>query len=66
MPIWSFHGQLDRIVPHEASAAIVEAIAREGGDVRLTSYPDVGHDAWAPAYAEPELSAWLLAHRREA
>jgi predicted esterase/predicted kinase len=62
--IWCFHGQDDPIVPVEASAAIVRAIEREGGSPRLTIYPGVGHDAWEPAYAEPELPAWLLARTR--
>jgi hypothetical protein len=30
----------------------------------LTLYPGVGHDAWTPAYADPELLDWLLAARR--
>jgi len=65
IPIWAFHGQADPVVPHQASVAIVEAIERLGGHVRLTSYADVGHDAWEPAYTEPELPPWLLAQRRE-
>jgi predicted esterase/predicted kinase len=63
-PIWCFHGQDDPIVPVEASAAIVRAIEREGGAPRLTVYPGVGHDAWEPAYADPDLPAWLLQHAR--
>ncbi|HEV8440324.1 MAG TPA: AAA family ATPase [Methylomirabilota bacterium] len=64
IPIWCFHGERDTVVPIDRSAAIVEAIERDGGgSVRFTSYPDVGHDAWEPAYAEPELPGWLLQQR---
>src|SRR5690625_924471 len=31
---------------------------------RYTEYPRVGHNAWDPAYADPALLAWFLAHRR--
>ncbi len=62
MPIWCFHGEVDRVVPHACSVAIIQAIEREGGRVRFTSYPGVGHDAWEPAYAEPDLPSWLQQH----
>ena len=32
-------------------------------DVKYTEYPDVGHGAWDPAYADPELWKWLFAQR---
>jgi poly(3-hydroxybutyrate) depolymerase len=64
VPIWCFHGQADSIVSHAASVDIVRAIERDGGQVRFTSYAGVGHDAWEPAYAEPELPSWLLQHTR--
>ena len=39
----------------------VNAIRACGGrKVRLTIYPDLGHNAWDPAYDDPALYAWLL------
>ena len=35
-----------------------------GGNVRLTIYPEAGHDAWTQAYANPELYEWLLQQKR--
>jgi hypothetical protein len=35
-----------------------------GRKSRLTIYPDLGHNAWDPAYADPALYLWLLSHRR--
>ena len=63
-PVWAFHGAKDEVVPLQASEEMVQAIQRAGGNVRLTVYPDRGHDAWTPTYDNPELYDWLLAQRR--
>jgi len=33
-------------------------------DVKLTIYPEAGHDSWSETYNNPELYDWLLSHRR--
>lgn len=63
-PVWAFHGAKDKIVPPSESRALVRMLRRCGGNVRLTIYPDAGHDCWTRAYAEPELYAWLARQRR--
>jgi predicted peptidase len=63
VPIWMFHGEEDYIVPIDGSLEMLNAVLAAGGDARFTSYPGVGHDAWTPAYATPELYAWLLEQR---
>jgi predicted peptidase len=65
VPVWSFHGAKDEVVPLEGDQATIEAIKACGGDARLTVYPDTGHDAWTAAYADPELFTWLLQQRRK-
>ncbi len=65
LPVWAFHGDRDDVVPPEGSFAMARAIRACGGRIsRLTIYPDLGHNAWDPAYADPALYLWLLAHRR--
>lgn len=64
VPIWSFHGALDDAVKLSDDQAFVDAVKACGGNIRFTVYPDVGHWAWDPAYADPQLYEWLLAHRR--
>lgn len=66
VPTWAFHGAEDTVVPPEQSRRMVAAQERAGGDVRLTIYPGVGHDAATPAYADPRLYDWFLTHRRRA
>ena len=33
-------------------------------DVKLTVYPDAGHDSWTPTYTNRDLYLWFLQHRR--
>jgi predicted peptidase len=65
VPVWSFHGAKDDVVPLGGDQATIEAIKACGGDARLTVYPDTGHDAWTAAYADPQLFTWLLQQRRK-
>ena len=65
LPIWSFHGVLDDIVPASAHQAMVDAVRACGGAPGLTLYPDLGHDAWTETYAGPRLYSWLLSHERD-
>jgi poly(3-hydroxybutyrate) depolymerase len=66
VPTWAFHGADDTVVPHEESRRMVAALERAGGDVRLTTYPGIGHGAATPTYADRRLYDWFLAHRRRA
>jgi len=63
-PVWVFHGAKDKTVPLERSEQMVEALKKNGGNVKFTVYPEVGHDAWNPAYADPALYEWLLQQKR--
>ncbi len=63
--VWAFHGARDVTVPLEESERMVVALRAAGArDVRLTIYPDAGHDAWSEGYANPSLYRWLLGHAR--
>jgi predicted peptidase len=65
LPVWALHGDRDDVVIPEGSFAMARAIRACGGrQSRLTIYPDLGHNAWDPAYADPALYLWLLSHRR--
>ena len=61
---WIFHGEQDDVVPHEFSVQMAKAIKRHGGDVKLTLYPEAGHDSWTPAFAEKELLSWLFSNEK--
>ncbi|MEM7012387.1 MAG: prolyl oligopeptidase family serine peptidase, partial [Verrucomicrobiota bacterium] len=65
VPIWVFHGAKDTGVPVKLSRDMVEAIRKAGGDPKYTEYPNVGHNAWTPAYATAELWEWVFEQRKE-
>lgn len=65
IPIWIFHGAQDTRVPATEAVEMEKALRACGGNVRLTIYPDAGHDAWTRTYENPELYRWLLDQRRE-
>jgi predicted peptidase len=62
-PVWAFHGDADSVIPVEGSRRMVEAFRKRGVEAKLTEYPKVGHNAWSPTYANPEVYEWLLSHR---
>lgn len=64
VPVWAFHGAKDRAIPLSRTVEMVEALLEVGGNVKLTVYPEAGHDAWTETYDNPALYTWLLGHAR--
>lgn len=64
IPIWTFHGDKDTTVKTARTRSMVEALKAAGSPVKYTELPGVGHDAWSPAFAQPELLPWLFAQKR--
>lgn len=64
LPIWSFHGEADPVVPVQRSREMVEAVRAAGGEVKYTEYADVAHNSWDLAYGDPEVIGWMLAQHQ--
>ena len=64
VPAWVFHGAKDPAVPLERSETMVESVKKQGGEAKLTVYPEAGHDSWTETYDNPELYQWLLQQKR--
>jgi len=69
LPVWAFHGLRDDLVDPRDTRDIVDAVRRarrdrglDPGEVRITLFPDANHNSWDPAFAEPDLPGWLVAH----
>ena len=43
---------------------MVDALKKNGGDPKLTVYPDARHDSWTETYNNPEFYEWLLKQKR--
>jgi dienelactone hydrolase len=65
IPIWNFHGTLDKNVPIEGSINMVKAASRFNEHVSFTIYPDKAHNSWDTTYnTNDTVFNWLLKHRR--
>jgi len=64
VPVWTFHGARDTIVPIESTERMVDALKKCGGQVLFTVYPEAGHDSWTQTYANQQLYDWFLQWRR--
>jgi predicted peptidase len=64
VPVWAFHGEKDDRVDLSESQKMVDALKACGGNVRLTVYPNVGHDSWTQTYDDPDLYEWFLQNAR--
>ena len=62
--VWAFHGEKDQAVYVEESIKMVDGVNRNGGNARLTIYPNCEHNAWSPTFRNPEVFRWLLSHTR--
>jgi pimeloyl-ACP methyl ester carboxylesterase len=65
VPIWAFHGRLDKNVPVSGSRDVIEAIREAGGSPRYTEFPDRGHDIWNQVSDTPGVLDWLFAQQRK-
>ena len=65
VPVWAFHGAKDTTVLVEESVKMVNALNDNGGNAKLTIYPENGHDAWSDTYSNPDVFAWLLQHTKK-
>ena len=67
VPVWTFHGGADGVVPVILTQNMVKAIEEDadGKKVKMTIYPGVDHDSWTQTYISQELYDWFLEHSLE-
>ncbi|MFO1052804.1 MAG: alpha/beta hydrolase-fold protein [Planctomycetota bacterium] len=63
LPVWCFHGEVDKAVPVEQSKRMVAVLREAGGDPHLSLYPELGHNCWDRVYRGEPLAVWFLAAR---
>jgi predicted esterase len=65
IPVWCFHGALDKTVPIAGSVNMVKADSRLNSNVHFTIYPDKNHNSWDTTYnTNDSLYNWLLAQKK--
>lgn len=65
VPIWTFHGDADPIVPVRTTQEMVKALEDAGKAPKVTYYPGVDHDSWTQTYDDPEVIRWLFQQKRK-
>jgi predicted peptidase len=65
VPIWIFHGEMDRVVPVAGSREPAAAFKEAGSTARYTEYLGTDHNSWDPTYSSKEFTDWLFAQRRK-
>ncbi|MFQ3598131.1 MAG: prolyl oligopeptidase family serine peptidase [Chloroherpetonaceae bacterium] len=64
LPIWVFHGTDDQVIPVHWSRTLVDSLKALGSPVQYTEFPNVGHNAWSPAFANEALYEWLFSQKK--
>ncbi|MEM7385190.1 MAG: GDSL-type esterase/lipase family protein [Verrucomicrobiota bacterium] len=64
LPIWTFHGGADPVVPVGRSRTLVERLKLLGRNPRYTEIKDGGHRAWDAAYGNGGMVPWLFEQKR--
>ena len=65
VPIWTFHGEADPVVPVQTTREMVAALEKGGGKPEVTYYPNVQHDSWTQTYDNLEVIRWLFRQHRD-
>jgi len=66
VPIWTFHGAKDDIVPPDVTRKGVERLKELGSkNVHYTEYPEGNHGITDEAYGDRAFWTWLLEQRRK-
>ncbi len=64
-PVHIYHGTDDPVVPIHHSELMVKALAEHGIEAPLSTFDNVGHNAWDPAYVNGETLRQLMGAHRE-
>ncbi|HXS35447.1 MAG TPA: PA14 domain-containing protein, partial [Flavipsychrobacter sp.] len=59
-PIWNFQGGVDGSPAPSTSEQVRDAMVAAGGNYTYTEYPNLGHDTWDSALANPNFFPFML------
>ena len=63
MGVWMFQGERDNLSTTKLARQMVDAIEKEGGDVRYTELKDVGHGSLGAMFQDDKVFKWLLSQK---
>ena len=65
VPIRTFHGDADALVPISLTYNMAEVVNARGGHCVFTVYHGCEHDAWSWTYEHTDVIAWLVGAKRQ-
>jgi len=66
LPMKTYYGREDRVVPADRGEMILEAVKKSGGtQAELIIYEDMGHNAGSRPISDPDFFRWLFSHKRK-
>jgi predicted peptidase len=65
IPIWAFHGEVDKGVMVSRSRNMINAIKRAGGNPKYTEYAGAGHNVWNQTYSDPAMIDWMFSQNKK-
>ena len=65
IPFRVFHGAQDAVVDVKHSQAMVAKLKTLGAKVEYIEYPEVNHNSWDNAFAEPDFLSWIFSKKRK-
>lgn len=60
VPVWAFHGAMDKLVKPESDKQMIEALKAAGGTATYTEFPDVGHYLCDGVFGNDSVIQWML------
>lgn len=65
LPMRTYYGGQDRVVPPDRGKMILDAVTKAGGtQAELIVFEEMGHDAARRPYSDVDFFEWLFSHRR--
>ncbi|MCK9451266.1 MAG: prolyl oligopeptidase family serine peptidase [Bacteroidales bacterium] len=62
--VWIFHGEADPVVSPNHSINMFKSMQQADMPVKLSLYPDYGHNVWEAVFQDQEFLEWLFSKRR--
>jgi predicted peptidase len=65
LPIWAWHGNLDKVIKPSRSSDMIDAISKSGGSPKYSEIKGRGHNSWVDCWKSKEMWTWLYSQKNK-
>jgi predicted peptidase len=65
LPIWAWHGDLDKVIKPSRSSDMIYAISKSGGSPKYSEIKGRGHNSWVDCWKSKEMWTWLYSQKNK-